>query len=277
MHGGAFIRLCHWARRDHVERRAGEFAAPVVQSGASGLHSPPRYRSPATTDAQCPGLAARRPRTANSPIRRTVLPHCARDARPCRRYQWVIATLHDLRLRRGMSWWWMARGPLCAVEVDEVWRRWRSGQAVKVLAREMRCNPSTVRDLLSGPAGSDRCGVGGGGGRVGLRPGCRCPLSGTPPTQRRPSGRARVGCTVPLGGAPATAPISTTQSSPAGSSSSPRSTSWVGRTAQPRSNSRPARSMRLIWLAVTSIGARERNLGVMALCPVLPRHLAIGT
>ena len=33
-------------------------------------------------------------------------------------------------------------------EVDEVWRRWRSGQAVKVLAREMRVNPSTVRDLL---------------------------------------------------------------------------------------------------------------------------------
>jgi IS30 family transposase len=32
--------------------------------------------------------------------------------------------------------------------VDEVWTRWRSGQAVKVLAREMRVNPSTVRDLL---------------------------------------------------------------------------------------------------------------------------------
>ncbi|MFD6357801.1 IS30 family transposase [Nocardia tengchongensis] len=37
-------------------------------------------------------------------------------------------------------------------EVEEVWRRWRSGQAVKVLAREMRRNPSTVRDLLK------RCG-----------------------------------------------------------------------------------------------------------------------
>jgi IS30 family transposase len=33
-------------------------------------------------------------------------------------------------------------------EVDEVWTRWRSGQAVKVLAREMRVSPSTVRDLL---------------------------------------------------------------------------------------------------------------------------------
>lgn len=33
-------------------------------------------------------------------------------------------------------------------EVDEVWTRWRSGQAVKVLAREMGVNPSTVRDLL---------------------------------------------------------------------------------------------------------------------------------
>ena len=37
---------------------------------------------------------------------------------------------------------------LTPVEVDEVWTRWRSGQAVKVLAREMRVNPSTVRDLL---------------------------------------------------------------------------------------------------------------------------------
>jgi len=32
--------------------------------------------------------------------------------------------------------------------VDEVRVRWRSGQAVKVLARQMRVNPSTVRDLL---------------------------------------------------------------------------------------------------------------------------------
>ena len=37
---------------------------------------------------------------------------------------------------------------LSPVEVDEVWSRWRSGQAVKVLAREMRVSPSTVRDLL---------------------------------------------------------------------------------------------------------------------------------
>ena len=37
---------------------------------------------------------------------------------------------------------------LSPAEVDEVWGRWRSGQAVKVLAREMRVNPSTVRDLL---------------------------------------------------------------------------------------------------------------------------------
>jgi IS30 family transposase len=46
----------------------------------------------------------------------------------------------------------MARTSLSPVEVDEVWRRWRSGQAVKVLAREMRRHPSTVRDLLK------RCG-----------------------------------------------------------------------------------------------------------------------
>ncbi|MFF0610006.1 IS30 family transposase [Nocardia tengchongensis] len=46
----------------------------------------------------------------------------------------------------------MTRTPLSEAEVDEVWRRWRSGQAVKVLAREMRRNPSTVRDLLK------RCG-----------------------------------------------------------------------------------------------------------------------
>ena len=37
---------------------------------------------------------------------------------------------------------------LTPAEVDEVWTRWRSGQAVKVLAREMRVSPSTVRDLL---------------------------------------------------------------------------------------------------------------------------------
>jgi len=37
---------------------------------------------------------------------------------------------------------------LTPAEVDEVWVRWRSGQAVKVLFRQMRVNPSTVRDLL---------------------------------------------------------------------------------------------------------------------------------
>ena len=47
----------------------------------------------------------------------------------------------------------MVRTALSPVEVDEVWRRWRSGQAVKVLAREMRRNPSTVRDLLKRTGG----------------------------------------------------------------------------------------------------------------------------
>jgi hypothetical protein len=47
----------------------------------------------------------------------------------------------------------MVRMALSPAEVDEVWRRWRSGQAVKVLAREMRCNPSTVRDLLKRTGG----------------------------------------------------------------------------------------------------------------------------
>jgi IS30 family transposase len=37
---------------------------------------------------------------------------------------------------------------LSPTEVDEVWSRWRSGQAVKVLSRQMRVNSSTVRDLL---------------------------------------------------------------------------------------------------------------------------------
>jgi IS30 family transposase len=37
---------------------------------------------------------------------------------------------------------------LSPTEVDEIWLRWRSGQAVKVLSRQMRVNPSTVRDLL---------------------------------------------------------------------------------------------------------------------------------
>ncbi|MFE3957752.1 transposase [Nocardia sp. NPDC059091] len=51
------------------------------------------------------------------------------------------------------------RTPLSEAEVEEVWRRWRSGQAIKVLAREMRRHPSTVRDLLK------RCG--------GVRPAAR--------------------------------------------------------------------------------------------------------
>ncbi|QIS17625.1 IS30 family transposase [Nocardia terpenica] len=44
------------------------------------------------------------------------------------------------------------RTPLTEPEVEEVWRRWRSGQAIKVLAREMRRHPSTVRELFK------RCG-----------------------------------------------------------------------------------------------------------------------
>ena len=47
----------------------------------------------------------------------------------------------------------MVRSALSPAEVDEVWRRWRSGQAVRVLARQMRCNPSTVRDLLKRTGG----------------------------------------------------------------------------------------------------------------------------
>ena len=43
----------------------------------------------------------------------------------------------------------MARSALSPEKIDEVWR---SGQAVKALAREMRRHPSTVRDLLK------RCG-----------------------------------------------------------------------------------------------------------------------
>jgi IS30 family transposase len=53
----------------------------------------------------------------------------------------------------GMGWWLMVRTALSPAEVDEVWRRWRSGQAVKVLARQMRRNPSTVRDLLKRTGG----------------------------------------------------------------------------------------------------------------------------
>ena len=48
---------------------------------------------------------------------------------------------------------WMVRTALSPAEVDEVWRRWRSGQAVKVLSREMRRHPSTVRDLLKRSGG----------------------------------------------------------------------------------------------------------------------------
>jgi IS30 family transposase len=47
----------------------------------------------------------------------------------------------------------MARSGLSLAEVNEVWRRWRSGQAVRVLARQMRCNPSTVKDLLKRTGG----------------------------------------------------------------------------------------------------------------------------
>jgi IS30 family transposase len=58
-----------------------------------------------------------------------------------------------------MGWCVVARSALSPEEIDEVWCRWRSGQAVKVLAREMRRHPSTVRDLLK------RCG--------GVRPATR--------------------------------------------------------------------------------------------------------
>jgi hypothetical protein len=75
------------------------------------------------------------------------------NALSCRRSQWVIATLHDLRFGGGMGWWRMGRSALSPAEVDEVWRRWRSGQAMKVLAPEMRRNPSTVRDLLKRTGG----------------------------------------------------------------------------------------------------------------------------
>jgi DNA-binding NarL/FixJ family response regulator len=37
---------------------------------------------------------------------------------------------------------------LSPAEVDEVWLRWRSGQALRVLAREMRVSHSVVRDLI---------------------------------------------------------------------------------------------------------------------------------
>src|SRR3954468_8474338 len=47
----------------------------------------------------------------------------------------------------------MVRTALSPAEVDEVWRRWRSGQVVKVLSRELRRHPSTVRDLLKRTGG----------------------------------------------------------------------------------------------------------------------------
>lgn len=53
----------------------------------------------------------------------------------------------------------MVRTALSPAEVDEVWRRWRSGQAVRVLSREMRRHPSTVRDLLKRPGGIRTTGV----------------------------------------------------------------------------------------------------------------------
>jgi hypothetical protein len=56
-------------------------------------------------------------------------------------------------LARGWGGGSMVRTALSPAEVDEVWRRWRSGQAVKVLSREMRRHPSTVRDLLKRTGG----------------------------------------------------------------------------------------------------------------------------
>jgi DNA-binding NarL/FixJ family response regulator len=41
-----------------------------------------------------------------------------------------------------------ARLRLSPAEVEEVWSRWRSGQAIRVLSREMRVNHSVVRDLI---------------------------------------------------------------------------------------------------------------------------------
>lgn len=40
------------------------------------------------------------------------------------------------------------RSSLSPAQIDEVWSRWRSGQAVKVLSRQMRIPASTTRDLL---------------------------------------------------------------------------------------------------------------------------------
>jgi hypothetical protein len=50
----------------------------------------------------------------------------------------------------------VGRTALSPAEVDEVWRRWRPGEAVKVLARAMRRHPSTVRDLLKRCGGCGR-------------------------------------------------------------------------------------------------------------------------
>ena len=53
-------------------------------------------------------------------------------ARNAGRSQRVIATLHDLAFGEGWGGGPMVRTALSPAEVDEVWRRWRSGQAVKV-------------------------------------------------------------------------------------------------------------------------------------------------
>jgi transposase, IS30 family len=47
----------------------------------------------------------------------------------------------------------MGKTALTPAEVDELWRRWRSGEAIKVLARAMRRHPSTVRDLVKRTGG----------------------------------------------------------------------------------------------------------------------------
>jgi hypothetical protein len=39
------------------------------------------------------------------------------------------------------------RRPLSAAQVDEVWARWRSGQAVRVLSRQMRVSVGGTRKL----------------------------------------------------------------------------------------------------------------------------------
>lgn len=89
-----------------------------------------------------------------------------------------------------MGWWPMAWSGSSPAEIDEVWRQRWSGQAVRVVARQMRYRPSTVRDLLKKTGGIRPVAA---AGKLRLSPAERKEAMGERHAQCGISGRVRRG------------------------------------------------------------------------------------